>query len=378
MALLAVLLLAAPSLPAQSSHPHVKEIALFREGAGRVAWSAQGDWLAFDRPAAERGNYQLWIMKRDGTFERCLTCEPVELRSQNSINPTWHPSGDWIVFQVQSQAKRLGMGPIELATGDRGLWSELWVIRRDGRGFWQLTRVHERGGALLDPEFSHEGGELLWSERVQSRIGRWGEWVLRVAQFRGGKGPHLAKPRTFEPGAQRLFLAGSSFTPDDRGALLAGNLETGQPENGMDVYRLAFADGAIERLTHTQRAWDERATYTVKGDRILWTSASEITAKDVGRDPGLPLELLRDLWVMSADGSGPERLTFFNHPSARESLGAAIVDDFAQSPQGDEILAHVVWSADGEVREGLYLILLDESFARTGGSASAPAGPRGR
>jgi Tol biopolymer transport system component len=359
-----VLLYASGGLYAQPASPHVKDISLYRDGAGRVAWSAQGDWLAFDRRSAENGNYQLWIIKRDGTFERCLTCERADLRAENSINPTWHPSGDWIVFQVQSQAKRLGMGPVELATGDRGLWSELWVMGRDGRNAWQLTRVHERGGALLDPEFSHEGADLLWSERVRSRIGRWGEWVLRVAQFRGGKGPHLTKPRTFEPGAQRLFLAGSSFTPDDRGALLAGNLEAGQPENGMDIYRLTFEGRTVERLTNTPRAWDDRAKYTVKGDRVLWTSASEILAKDVGRNPGVPFELVRDLWTMSPDGSGPERLTFFNDPASRESLGAAIVDDFEQSPQGDEILAHVVWGAGGETREGLYLIRLDESFRR--------------
>ncbi len=347
-----------------SSSPLVKDISLFRDGAGRVAWSAQGDWLAFDRRDPEHGNYQLWVMKRDGTFERCLTCEPLDLRRENCINPTWHPSGDWIVFQLQSQAKRLGFGPVELATGDRGLWSELEVIRRDGRGFWQLTRVHENGGTVLDPVFSFEGEQILWSERVRSRVGRWGTWVLRVAQFRGGAVPRLAKPRTFEPGEQHLYLSGSSFTPNDQGALIAGNLDTGQPENGMDVYRLAFEGGAVERLTHTARGWDERATYTVKGDRILWVSASEITLRDVGREPALPIDLLRDLWVMNADGSNQERLTFFNDPSSRESLRAAIVDDFAQSPDGGEILAHVVWSADGEAREGLYLIRLDESFRR--------------
>jgi Tol biopolymer transport system component len=376
-----------PARPQSSSSasPLVKEISLFRDGAGRVAWSAQGDWLAFDARDPEHGNYQLWVMKRDGTFERCLTCEPLDLRRENCINPTWHPSGDWIVFQLQSQAKRLGFGPVELATGDRGLWSEIEVIRRDGRGFWQLTRVHENGGTVLDPQFSFEGDQILWSERVRSRVGRWGTWALRVAQFRGGAVPRLAKPRTFEPGEQRLYLSGSSFTPDDQGALIAGNLDPGQPENGMDVYRLAFEGGAVERLTHTPRGWDERATYTVKGDRILWVSASEITLRDVGRavrgangtrpegvvnttpggrEPALPIDLLRDLWVMNADGTNQERLTFFNEPSSRESLKAAIVDDFAQSPDGGEILAHVVWSADGEAREGLYLIRLDESFRR--------------
>ena len=364
--LAAALALAPTPVAAQSTSPPspVKEISLFRDGAGRVAWSAQGDWLAFDRRDPEHGNYQLWVMKRDGTFERCLTCEPLELRRANCINPTWHSTGDWIVFQLQTEAKHLGFGPVELATGDRGLWSELEVIRHDGKGFFQLTRVHENGGTIIDPEFSHEGDQLIWSERVRSRIGRWGEWVVRVAQFRTGAVPRLAKPKTFEPGEQRLFVSASSFTPNDRGALIAGNLEPGQNENGMDVYRLVFDGAGLERLTHTPRAWDEKAVYTVKGDRILWVSASEITARDAGREGAPPLELLRDLWVMNADGSGQQRLTFFNDPSSRESLGRAIVDDFAQSPEGDEILAHVVWAAGGEPREGLYLIRLDESFRR--------------
>ena len=297
----------------------------------------------------QHGNYQLWVMKRDGTFERCLTCEPLDLRRENCINPTWHPSGDWIVFQLQTQAKRLGFGPLELATGDRGLWSELEVIRQDGRGFWTLTRTNQNGGTVLDPQFSFEGDQILWSERVRSRIGRWGEWVLRVAQFRPGAVPRIAKPRTFEPGEQRLFLSGSSFSPDDRGALIAGNLEPGQGENGMDIYRLTFEGGAVERLTSEPALVGRAGDLHGQGRSHPVASASEITARDAGRDSLVPLELMRDLWVMKPDGTGAERLTFFNDPVAREALRGAIVDDFAQSPAGDEILAHVVWG-DGPGR----------------------------
>jgi hypothetical protein len=146
--------------------------------------------------------------------------------------------------------------------------------------------------------------------------------------------------------------------------MIAGNLEPGQGENGMDVYRLTFEGGTVERLTRSARAWDEKATYTVKGDRILYVSASAISARDAGRDSRVPFELMRDLWVMNPDGTGTVRLTYFNDPASREALRGAIVDDFAQSPAGDEILAHVVWGESGEVREGLYLIRLDDSFRR--------------
>ncbi len=349
--------------PADEADPLVKKISLFKKGAGRVAWSAQGDWLAFDKEGSS-GHYQLWTMKRDGTFERCLTCDPFDLRKKNSFNPTWHPSGDYLVFQVQNLPGRLALDPIDLATGNRGLHSDLWLMTKDGKSWWQITRSAEQGGAVLDPHFSHEGNQLLWSERVRSRIGRWGRWVLRVAEIKLRRVPRLGKPRTFNPRPQHLFMSGSGFTPDDQGALVAGNLEPGQGENGMDVYRLGFERGSFERLSHTQRAWDEKAHYTVKGDRILWISANEITLKDADENSDLPFEQLRDLWVMDADGDNKQRLTRFNDDSAPESMRAAIVDDFAQSPGGDEILAHVIWSTSGQIQEGLYLIELNESFRR--------------
>ena len=58
-------------------------------------------------------------------------------------------------------------------------------ITRDGRRIWQLTRAGERGGLVLDPHFSHEGGLLLWSERLRGAPDPWGEWAVRVgARFR--------------------------------------------------------------------------------------------------------------------------------------------------------------------------------------------------
>jgi hypothetical protein len=71
------LALVTPPATAQASNPLVKEITLWRRDAGRAAWSAQGDWVAFSLRSPDRGNYQLHTVKRDGTFEHCLTCEPL-------------------------------------------------------------------------------------------------------------------------------------------------------------------------------------------------------------------------------------------------------------------------------------------------------------
>ncbi len=342
----------------------VVEIKLLGKNVGRVAWSAQGDRLAFDRLSPD-GFYDVFTADPQSLIARCLTCDPRDFRKKNSLNPTWQPSGDHLVFQVQSSAKHLKLGPVELATAERGLYSELWMIRTDGKDFWQLTRVGEGGGAILDPHFSHEGHHLLWSERVRSRVGRWGTWVLRVASIKTKRGvPRLGTPITLEPGSQKLFLAASTFTPDDRGALISGNREPGQLENGMDIYSVNFETRQLTRLTHSRRAWDEQARFSPLGHKIVWASASEIALRSPEEAGGLPPEQLRDLWIMNPDGSDKERLTFFNHSSSPEFIGSAIIDDFAWNPRGDQIAAHVIYSSRGEIHEALYLIQLDESFRR--------------
>ena len=334
------------------------------EGVGRVAWSLQGDRLAYDKVDVE-GRYHLYTANPQTLTEECLTCLPYDLKKRNSLNPVWHPSGDYIFFQVQSHPRRLRLSPVEMATPERGLWSEIYVIRRDGKDFWQLSRVAEDGGAAIDPQVSHEGNLLMWSERIRSRAGRWGSWVLRVGEINQTRGiVRIDDVREYEPGRQKLFLGASTFTPDDRGALVFGNREAGQNETGMDVYRFEFESGRLERLTHNQRSWDEQARYSPRGDKIVWASASEIPLRKPEETGEVPFEQLRDLWMMNVDGTAKERLTYFNHPDAPESLGAAIVDDFAWNPRGDEIIAHVVWNGRAGLTEGIYLVKLDASFQR--------------
>jgi Tol biopolymer transport system component len=342
----------------------VEEIRLLMKGVGRVAWSAQGDRLAYDKLGPE-GRYHLYTADPRTLIERCLTCEPYELKKKNSLNPTWHPSGEFLVFQVQSNSKKLKLTPVELATAERGLYSELYAIRTDGKDFWQLTRGAEDGAAIIDPHFSHEGTRLLWGERVRSRVGRWGTWEIKVGEVRTRRGiMRLSSVSSYEPGPQKLFLAPSAFTPDDKGALFAGNREPGQNENGMDVYRFQFEGGRVERLTHTRRAWDEQARYSPRGDKIVWSAAAEIRLRRSDETDGLPPEQLRDLWIMNEDGSEKERLTYFNHPNSAESIGNAIVDNFTWNPAGDEIIAHVIWGSRGRIEQGIYLVKLAESFRR--------------
>jgi hypothetical protein len=58
---------------------------------------------------------------------------------------------------------------------------------------------------------------------------------------------------------------------------------------------------------------------------------------------GLSVSTVRsDYWMMKADGTSKERLTYFNDPSAPEYLGPWVVAaDSAWSPDGKQVLAYV-------------------------------------
>lgn len=351
-------------LKGSPGHRDVRSIERFRRGGGRVDWSPQGDWIAIDERGPD-GRYDIHLIKADGAQETCLTCELYELRKISALNPAWHPSGEYLVFHGQNAARKLDLSAVELADPFRGLHSELWVVTRDGRHAWQITQVRENGGAVIDPHLSFEADQLVWSERLTNRSRPWGEWGVRVAALEIKRGlPRLGKVRTFEPGGKQ-FLYASGFTPNDRGLLIAASPDPGQGVEGLDILELDLESERFERLTATPDSRDELALYAPKGHRIVWVS-------DRNLDPpegGARLPRRSDLWVASRpDTRGEpvahERLTYFNEPASKHTLGQALIDDLSWSPQGDRLMVHVLSSDGGEVEEAVYLILLDASYRR--------------
>ncbi|MCH9648485.1 MAG: hypothetical protein K0U98_09615 [Deltaproteobacteria bacterium] len=336
----------------------------FPEG-GRVDWSVQGDWIAFDK-RGDDGYYDIYVAKPEATDERCLTCSLLEFRKSHAYNPTWHPSGQLLVFQVQDLARKLRLGASEMATPDRGLHSQLWTISSDGEQFLQLTQ-NQSNRAVLDPRFSNEGKLLAWSERVETRVGRWGRWQLRVAAFNvRAQVPQLKKVRTYRPGERRLFVTADSFSPDDKKLLITGNLEADQPEAGMDIYLLDLETKEQTPLTHSFAEWDQQAQISPDGQYVAWTSNRNLPRLRAPAPEGATFSarpVRRELWLKKLDGSGEERLTFFNHRASSMAQTGATVADFAWSPDGDRIVLHVVMDFVGQ-SEAIYLLKLDSSFAR--------------
>ncbi len=352
---------------------HVRSIRPLRRDGGRVDWSRQGDWIVFDQADAS-GVYDIYLMNVQTEAERCLTCDRWELRKLHSLSPTFHPSGEYVVFTVQDRPRRARLGAVEVATPHRGLHADLWVITREGHDVWQLTQVATQGGAVIDPYFSYEADRMVWSERMESRRGRWGYWSPQVAELKIKRGvPRLGKVQEFKPPLPNGLVVAHGFTPDDRGLMISAS--AAGTEEGHDVLRYDLDAGTVERLTATPDHYDSLAFLAPRSDRIVYVSD-----RNVEPPPRRQLPLRGDLWFLSERERLQERLTFFNDPEAEHFLGETLIDDIAWSPEGDRLAVHVVWIApveEGEplevpvededgppVSEAIYLVELDESFVR--------------
>lgn len=366
---------AAPGAP--PGHRDVRQVRRLIPGGGRVAWSAQGDLLAFDR-LGEDDLYDVWVIPAPGpggavvpageetgdgetagapgdetAGERCLTCALHELRNAHAFNPVWHPSGDFVVIQVQERGRQRKAGIREMASPLRVAASTLWLVDRSGRRGWQLTQP-QRGGSPMDPRFSFEGGRLMWSERVAADPRPWGRWLVRVGQLKIQRGvPRLSRVETVEPGERPGLVIALGFTPDDRAFVFAtGDLEAGP----------ALATWDFDSKTRSPFPTDGGVT----GEAVAFVPGRDTAV--VASDLSLPREARRGLrsrevWLV---GRGlRERLTFFHHPRSDHPLGDALVDDLAFSPTGDRFVAHVVSpGAGGGVTEDVWLVVLDEEYRR--------------
>ena len=158
----------------------VRSMSLVSPNAGRVAWAPRGDWIAYDR-VDELGYSRLYIARPDGHDRRCLTCDPLDFRKRHTGNPTWHPSGDYLVFEVERPFRRAGLPEPFLNVPGRNLGNDLWAIRFDGRTFLRLTNHVDRGsGRVHSPRFSHEGDRLVWAEHVSGGNAK-GEGVSNIS-----------------------------------------------------------------------------------------------------------------------------------------------------------------------------------------------------
>lgn len=280
------------------------------------------------------GTFQLWTADADGGRELCLSCRDIPggpRKNQHKGAPTWHRSGEWLVVAVEMPQHAAPHAKCHAGTG---AYVDLWAVSSDGQRWAQLTRYARRAlgarfphrpvGALI-PRLSRRGGRLVWAEMIgYDEQHPFGIWRLAQADFvLGGQGPRLARKTASTPGRLgTTFYEAWSFSPDDSRITLASDSGAIHP-GFMDVQLWDPKADRLVNLTRSDDEYEEQAQLSPDGSWIVFMSTRGQSPR---YDPSGDFwgTFRTDVWRMREDGTGAERLTYFNDPGHREYLPGAV------------------------------------------------------
>ncbi len=336
-------------LPAGAGLCFTLSADIILDRGGRVDWYREGDErIAVDIRGAD-GYYDVHTMNVDGSGMESITDGNPFLWDHHNGNPAWHPGGEFLVIQSEDETRPELPNQKIWATPGRGLHNSLWFIRPDGSEAWKVYRI-PFGQGLLHPHFSEDGRFLTWSETEEGFLGGW---VIKVAFVKNsGPRPELGKTRTYFVGEQPAFIEAHGFSPDGGKVLFSGNLLSGQPRSGMDIWHVDLETQELERLTETFREWDEHSHYSPDGEKIVWMSSSEIDQII------LPSGARTDYWIMNPDGTNKRRVTFFNDPDSPGYIPWGVTaSDHSWGPGGLCNMAYIMPYQDDRGRNVLFQLI---------------------
>jgi len=329
--------------------PLAQRIRIIQQNGGRVDWSPSGNNLiAFDAKNSD-GYFDLYTMTPAGAIVNSLTSGNSLINQRHNGDPVWHPSGKYIIFKSEEQNNYAVVHLTKeqeqwIANPGIGIYNNLWAAEPDGSQFWKLTFNQANGSpslGVLFPRFSHDGKKLVWSERYDDCYGETGcqpginsgKWRIKIADFVDSKsGPYLANTTVLlqQPLASTgFYVVPMGFSPDDTKLLVAGNLN-GQHEYGMDEYILnidtkTWRVTSFINLTNTSQDWEEGACWSPDGRYIIYMSDAGSNLS-FNKSWTQQLDKYRtDYYIMNADGSNKQRLTYFNDPTAPEYAGGLVI-----------------------------------------------------
>lgn len=350
------------SAPEEAASFKVGEITTIAKNVKALDWSHEKDLIAFGNYGRD-GYVDVATMKPDGTGIACLTCGLEGLPQNSNGNAAWHPSGDYLIFTAEKdenppEYKKYGIP-------GSGFNNDLWVVSSDGSQAWQLTDfpVRQPYVAVIHPQFSHSGDQVLWSQRIANGDSFGGGWALKVADFVIKDGvPSLQNEKTYQPGEESCFYESHGFSADDSKVIFSGDLRKGQPQYGLDIYEMDLRKGKATLLTDSFLDWDEHAHYSPDGRAVAWMSSQGIDIEwgDIS-GTGWKDFLVTELWAMGPDGKNQVQLTHFNTPGHDEYKDGmrTVVSDSTWGPEGKRIAALVAYYTPAGARSDLVMVELE-------------------
>ena len=303
-------------------------VAPFLANGYMVAWSHRANRIAY-ATRAPSGLFELHLTDPDGTNDVRFGANDPDMPRGHVGSPSWSPDGRWIAFEAE---KPKHPGSHADAIPGFGGYSDIWVATPDGEHVYQLTdEPNDYDHGAMIPRFSPDGGRLAWTARVAaprflSAKRAFGYWVLRVADFVVGDGgiPSLRNVRDYRATGDAFYEMGG-FSPDGNKLAFTSDYATGKWWESQ-IYTIDLTTSRVEALTSS--GYNEHPSYTPDG-RIIWMSDSGIRPRVGSLMPGT------DWWLMAADGSHKQRLSYLNTPGHAEYAGKSMW------------AGTVAWSGDG-------------------------------
>lgn len=276
------------------------------------------------------------------------------------VFPELRPQGDWILVDVENAD-----GPVVTQQSpqhlqvirNNGYYSNLWVTNVTGTKWFQLTHFSAPAGGspgavgILDPQWSPDGRQIAFPEtyKAPDAAHRQGFWNFYLADFTvSATGvPRLTDTRKIDyPGD--VFYEMQSFAPNGRSL----TVQTVFPGDNAYAPNIAEVDiavgpgfGRYTDVTNAPASWNEHSVYSPDGQKIAWASSlsfpSVITQYGTLRWFQYRDHLHNELFLMNANGTDVEQLTWFNDPSSPEHSPQFADALFAEwNLAGTELLVH--------------------------------------
>jgi hypothetical protein len=272
-------------------------------------WNSAAQMLAYGRPRAD-GHYGAYLNNAEGSQERAVEY-PLWRKDRHQFPVAWHPSGRYLMMTVEENVHR---GSSTSAIPGYGAYSDYWLITPDGHSAWRMTDLaKDRDHAITHAAFSPDGSLFIWTERIGAPRFSWnllaGSYRFNVSRFVDGDPPHLADTRSFVPGGEAQGGEVESIAADNRTLAFYSTLRS-HNLLASRIYTMDIETGAVRELTSNSFAQAPR--FTPNGRRIVYMSGE-------GADMFALSLQGADWWIMNADGSGKQRLSFMNKRSHPQS-----------------------------------------------------------
>jgi Tol biopolymer transport system component len=359
--------------PKGARSSRIASMRIVQQVGARPRFSPDGSRFVFDRLNDDR-YYDVYTSRIDGSDVRAITEGKEGIAQRNNGNAIYDPEGRHILF-ISEVEEHMGQLMRRLGDPGIGMFSNFWATDLQSSRFWQLTDIPIKRSmrdrntpsvGSVNPVFSRDGSRFVWTERyAEGGNNNWGRWRIKIADYRVEEGrPVLRNQRVLFTPSKGNYATAMGFL-DSRRLVIAGNLE-GQHEYGMDQYVLDIETGRTTNLTNTPEVWEEDSAVAPNGQIVYMTNVNSRYKFDKGRGDWFTQPVEREYYIMNSDGSGKERLTYFNDPDAPEYLGHRVLVAAADITHDGRYLAGIlgVDHGTGNRRENVVLKVLLIEFAK--------------